>query len=117
MNLPLGFGVVDFSDWARGLSAAFISGGATAITTSTVISAIDAKDFSLGSGKFFTLFGTVFVTSGVISAMNFLRTRPLPEFKTVEKTVESTKIQGKAPVTVTTVKETSVEPKDPPLAT
>lgn len=111
MTLPAGLGELDFSDWVRGILAAFIGGGASAVTSGMVVSLSDPKDYAIGSAKFFSLVGAVFVMSGFMNAMAFLRTKPLPEMKKVERTVATTEAPGKSPIVVSTVKETSIEPK------
>lgn len=111
MILPFGFGEIDWGDWLRGLIAAFVSGGASAVTSGFVVSLNDPKDYAIGTHKFYNLVWAVFFMAGGMSAFAFLRTKPLPETKKVEKTVEMTQAPGLAPQVVTTVKETTIEPK------
>lgn len=66
--------------WAHGLFAAFIGGGASAITASVTVALIDPTKFNLGSqlGHFFELAGVVFLTSGFLNAASYLKQSPLP---------------------------------------
>lgn len=109
MRLPLGFGRIDWSDWLRGLVAAFISGGATAVTGGIVASQNNPNYYSMGG--FVKLVLPVFVVWGVFGMFFFLRTRSLPELKKVEKEIKTTEQPGKQPTTVTTITETSIEEK------
>ena len=114
LTLPLGFGDLDFSDWVRGLVAAFISGGASAVTSGIVVSVKDPDHYAPMTHNFFELVGAVFVMSGIVSAMAFLRNKPLPEVKTVTTTTQKTEKVGEPPAkVVTTVQETHVEPLEP----
>jgi hypothetical protein len=111
MKLPLGFGTVEFDDWARGLIAAFISGGSSAVT-----SAFAAKIVlpgAMGVAQFFELAGSVFVVTGALQFFGYLAQKPLPAMKEVVKTIETTEVPRKPTVTVTTVEETHVEPINP----
>jgi len=112
MQLPLGFGQLDFGDWLYGLFSGFISGGATAIVSTFGVSAIDPGDVNLQHpSKFFAIMGVIYLVSGVISAANFLVKRPLPSVKTVTTTQETTKVTADPPTkVVTTVAETHTEP-------
>lgn len=47
MNLPLGFGRLDVSDWVRGLMAAFISGGASAVTSGVTVNMLDPEHYNI----------------------------------------------------------------------
>lgn len=71
-------GRLDFNDWLKGLAAAFISGGATAVVTSPILIALDPKDFNFQARKFYVAAMTIFVVSGLMNGMNFLRVKPLP---------------------------------------
>jgi len=111
--LPLGFGNIDFTDWFRGLIAAFIGGGASAVSAGFVVSAKDPQHYALGSSNFFQVAGSVFLVSGTINAAAFLRQKPIPEFKTVTTSVAVTQHGTAPPVTVATVSETHQEPSVP----
>jgi hypothetical protein len=113
MNLPLGFGSLDFADWFRGLISAFVSGGSTAVVAGTGASVIDSDHFRFGGSNSTKLMVGLFLYAGIMAALNFLRTKPIPEFKTVTTIVQKTEQQDAAKV-VSTVKETHVEPLDPP---
>lgn len=114
MQLPLGLGRVDFTDWLRGLLGAFIQGGASAVTASFVASSL-TKDLSIGSAKFFELVATVFLINGTMGFFSFLRDKPLPELKTVTTTVQTTEKVKPAATIVTTVQETHQEPVIEPV--
>lgn len=104
-------------EWLRGLAAAFIGGGASAITSGITVSAMDSKDYNLaeGAGKLYALMGVLFTVNGLVSAAMFLRQKPVPEaHKVVVKTVQTVEKEPGAVVT-TTVKETHVEPQEPKL--
>lgn len=100
------------------MAAAFISGGANAIVASGLLTIVDPEHFNLQHAS--TLLSTAalfFVVSGVISLMNFLRTKPVPDLKTVTTSVESTKVIPAQPATgtpitvvVTRKEETHTEP-------
>ena len=109
MKLPFGFGDVDWSDWVRGLFAAFISGGASAVVSGIAVSTSDPDHFAFGTTKFYELVFSVFMASGLLNMFSFLRTKPIPDLKTVTTTVTTT---GKAtdpnPLVKTTVRETQV---------
>lgn len=109
MELPLGFGNIDFTDWIRGLVAAFIGGGAAAVSAGFVVSAKDPQHYALGSASFFQVAGSVFLVSGTINAMAFLRTKPIPDLKTVTTSVAITQQSGQPTVTLATISETHQE--------
>lgn len=115
MQLPFGFGQLDWGDWVRGLASAFITGGASAVVTGFTVALSDPKDYSLGSDKFLHLVLNVFVASGLLGGMAFLRTKPIPDVKTVTTTVEKTVQQSVDPqITMKkTVQEVHQEPIDP----
>lgn len=113
MNLPLGFGKIDWSDWVRGIVAAFISGGAAAVTSGVTVNMLDPDRYNIHTGSFYVLILAMFAANGTLNMMAFLREKPLPELKTVVSTVETTRTPGIPTTTVVTVKETSIEPKEP----
>jgi hypothetical protein len=110
-QLPFGFGQLDFEDWVQGLVSAFIGGGAAAVVSGVVVSVKDPDHYSIGGASFYQLVFAVFMASGLLNAMAFLRTKPIPD-KLVEKTVEVTKTTGKPATVVTTVKETATVKSD-----
>lgn len=112
MKLPLGFGSLEFDDWARGLIAAFISGGSSAVTSAFAVNVV--LPGQLGVGKFFFVAGSVFTISGALQFFGYLSTRPLPPMKEVATTIEKTKVPGKPTITVETIEEKHVEPMEPP---
>ena len=114
MKLPANLGCLDFGQWAYGLLAAFIGGGAGAFSGGLAAILVDPVDFNIFTGKFWALVGTTFVISGLTPFFAYLHSKPLPEIKTIVRTVETTETAKKPPVVVTTVQETSVESKEPP---
>ena len=50
MKLPFDFGDLDVAEWIRGAIAAFVSGGASAVTSGITVSALDNKDYNLTTG-------------------------------------------------------------------
>lgn len=120
MRLPLGFGLIDFgsfdvSDWLRGLISAFIVGGSSAVTSGFVVSIKDPVHYAPGTLDWLELVGSVFLMSGLMGAMAFLRSKPLPDLKQREQTVEVTSQKGKPPVVVSTTKDTSLVAADAPI--
>jgi len=123
MELPLGFGSLDFGEWVYGLTGAFIGGGASAVTSGFVVVGMDPKDYNLNDGlpKLLSLMSAMFVVNGIMSMMMFLRQKPVPDHKQIRTTVQETTVEpahrstaaSKAtPETkvVTTVEETKVVP-------
>ncbi len=114
MSIPFIGGDLDFSEWVRGLMAAFISGGASAITGGFTVTQMDPKDYNIYGRKLYALMGTMFLINGVIGAAMFLRTKPVPDHKVVKTTVQETTVEpGVPPVKVKTVVETHAEPLEP----
>lgn len=117
-QLPGGLGSIDFTDWFRGLVAAFVGGGAGAVSAGFSVIVQDPHDYNIYTRKLYTLMLTCFLINGLLSAMAFLHQRPVPELKMVKTTVETAKTEGKPTVTVRTVEETHVEsmpmPKEEP---
>lgn len=115
MNLPMGFGHLDWSDWIRGIFAAFIGGGATAVSGAFALALNDPKDFNTQTGMFWNTIITMFLISGVINLMMFLRTKPVPEYKTVTTTTtETTRKAAPAPLVVKRVEEVEKVPVSHP---
>jgi hypothetical protein len=91
MTLPLGFGTLDWSDWLRGVISAFIGGGAGAVTSGIVVSLGDPQQYNMGTQKFYVLVGSVFLMSGLMNLMAFLRNKPIPDIiKTTTDTISVT---------------------------
>lgn len=113
MRLPGNLGDLDFGQWAYGLVAAFLGGGASAFAAG-VANILNHPGESIWHIEFWSTVGTTFVIAGLIAMFAFMRNKPLPDVKQVIKTVETTATAGKKPdVVVTTVQETSVEPIKP----
>jgi hypothetical protein len=110
MTLPAGFGNIDWTDWVRGLLSSFVVGGSNAVVSGGIVSLNDPEKYAFGTFKFFELIGSVFVVSGTLNMLSFLRTKPLPELKTVTTTTQTTEVVKPAAVVVTTVEETHQEP-------
>jgi hypothetical protein len=108
MQLPGGLGNLDWSDWIKGIVAAFVGGGAGAVTSGIVVSLGDPQQYNMGTQKFYVLVGSVFLMSGLMNMMAFLRSKPIPDVKQRETTVESMGGQIK-----TTIKETEMVPVPP----
>lgn len=110
MKLPGDLGKLDFTDWAYGLLAAFIGGGASAVTSGLTLNVLDPKDFNVYSSKIYVLMGGMFLVNGIMSGFAFLRQNPLPVLHTKERTVQLTEQAGEPTTKVTTVKDTIVAP-------
>jgi hypothetical protein len=110
MKLPGNLGNLDWSEWTLGLWSAVITGGSAAVVNAIGLVVIDPKDFSAGEGKLWALAGNMFLWAGFMGMLNFLRTKPAPGVKTVEKTTETTLVKGQPAQVVTTEKETVVQP-------
>lgn len=113
LNLPGDIGHLDFGDWAYGLVSGFISGGASAVVAGVVVSIKDPNHYALGTWNFFEIVLSVFVMSGTMSAMAFLRTKPLPSLKTVVETTQVTSQVSGPPKVTQTIQETRVEAVTP----
>lgn len=114
-QLPGKMGYLDWTNWAYGLFSGFISGGASAVISGTVVAIKDPKDFAVGSANFFQLVGWVFLTAGVLAAMNFLHNKPLPTYVQTETTTKRIEIEATnsnpippSPTVITTTKETVI---------
>jgi hypothetical protein len=113
LSLPLGFGEVDFGDWFRGLAAAFIGGGAGAFGAG-VANVMNHPGTTIWRTEFWSTVSTVFVIAGLINMFAFLRTKPIPDMKQVEKIVQTiTAATSETPKVIETIKETHVEPLEP----
>ncbi len=119
------FGSLDWSDWAYGLISGFISGGAAAVVAGVVVAFKDPDHFNpaMQFSNFIQLVAVVFAASGIIAAMNYLHTKPLPAMVQTETTVkrievEATDAKPAPPAqTITTVKETKITPVASPSDT
>lgn len=79
MQMPVLGGGLDFKDWFKGLVAAFVSGGASAVTSGFTVSALDPKGYNFQSSKIYTLMLAMFLVNGIMGAMMFLRQKPVPD--------------------------------------
>jgi len=112
------FGTLDWGDWAYGLVSGFISGGAAAVVAGVVVAFKDPDHFNPATefANFLELVTVVFLASGIIAAMNYLHTKPLPAMVQTETTVkrietEATDAKPAPPAQViTTTKETKITP-------
>lgn len=107
MQLPGGLGKLDFGNWIYGLLSGFISGGATAVTAGFIVSAQHPEHYAPGSYDFFQLVLLVFLMSGTMAAMAFLRTAPLPAMVKEASLTKTTDPQGAVTI-VEKQKETTV---------
>lgn len=74
--MPLAYVV---RSWLRGLIAAFIGGGASAVSGGIALGFDDGKDFNIQQpGHLLRIMGSMFVVSGVISAVAYLKQSPIP---------------------------------------
>ena len=114
MSLSVGkFGELNFGDWLYGLFAAFIGGGATAVVAAFSINMVDPQHFNTSSPDFYKIVLAMFGSSGLINALMFLRSKPLPDVKKVVTTTETTEVTSHPMArVVTTVEETKMVPVD-----
>lgn len=106
---------LDWSNWIRGLLAALIGGGSSAVSGGIVVSAYDPKDFNFGDAKIFKVMGFMFVFNAVLSMFMYLKQHPLPDVVTTVTTTEVSTSSGRPPVTITkTVEEKTTGPAEPP---
>lgn len=112
VSLPFGLGHFAWDDWFYGLVAAGISGGANAVYGAFGVAIIDPDHFKLGGTDSFELAGMLFLFTGFVSMMNFLRTKALPD-RIVTTTVAATKQEGQPAKIVTTVQEVRAVPDTP----
>lgn len=112
LTLPGNLGTLDFSDWLYGLFAAFIGGGAGAVSGGVAVNLVDPKDFNIHTTAFYHVVLTAFVCQGLMSAMLYLHQKPLPAFRNVETVTKTTLVTpGTPPATVvTTTTESHQEP-------
>ena len=110
MKLPLGLGRVDWTDWVRGLLSSFIVGGSNAVVSGGIVSLNDPEKYAFGTSKFFELISSVFLVSGTLNMLSFLRTKPIPDLKTVTNTAQTVTEVSPTTLKVSTVTETHTEP-------
>ena len=89
---------LDWKHWLLGLVAAFIGGGASALTAGVSAIGIDPDHFNLQHGMTHTLelMGTVFLISGAMAAAAFLKQSPVPR-ETWTEAERAEKKNGKPP--------------------
>ncbi len=107
---------LDWGNWIYGLFAALIGGGSTAVVGAMAVSAIDSREFSLGSLNSIKVMGIMFLWSGGKDFFLYLKQNPLPAIlrETTVQTVE--KLQNPPAVVTTTVKTTEVSAAPAPVA-
>jgi len=112
MKLPGNLGDLDFGQWAYGLLAAFIGGGASAFAAG-VANILNHPGENIWSKEFWMTVSTTFMIAGLIAMFAFMRNKPLPDMKQVERMKQmTTPATANTPEIVETLKETSLEPKD-----
>jgi len=103
-------GNLNWDDWAKGLVAAFIGGGAGAFSAGLSAIIVDHNDFNIYTLKFWQLVFGTFVIGGLVPFFAYLHQKPIPDVKQVTTTVQTTTVGAATPKVVETVKETHVEP-------
>lgn len=77
--MPTFFSKLNWGKWLYGLGSGFIGGGAGAVTSGVIVSAMDKSgQFVLGGAESIKLMLTCFVVNGIFSAFFYLRQHPLP---------------------------------------
>lgn len=115
MTLPGKMGELDFGNWVMGLWAAFIGGGAGAFSAGLATIVVDPHDFNIYSVRFWKVVGGTFIISGLGPFFAYLHTKPLPDVKQIEKTVQiTTPATATTPKVVETVTEKHSEPISAP---
>ncbi len=71
---------LNWGAWLYGLGSGFIGGGAGAVTSGVIVSAMDKSgQFVLGGAESIKLMLTCFVVNGIFSAFFYLKQHPLPD--------------------------------------
>lgn len=70
--------LLNFRLWARGLLAAFITGGATASLSALGVTAADAAGAEVGALNLKQL-GVIGLTGGIVGVLAYLQRSPLPK--------------------------------------
>lgn len=102
--------------WLHGLLAAFIGGGASAVTAGVVAPVINPAAFNIHDklGPLFQLAAALFIVNGGIAAFAYLSKSPLPEQQVIKTvSIQPTEGGGLTSVTVTKVLPVT-EPVEPP---
>jgi len=70
--------------WIRGLAAALIGGGSSAVTATVSASLIAPGTFNVGSQlhNFLTLAGATFIIGGLLHTASYLAQSPIPQEET-----------------------------------
>lgn len=103
-------GNLDFGDWAKGLIAAFIGGGAGAFSAGLSAIIVDQHDFNIYTSKFWQLVFGTFVIGGLVPFFAYLHQKPVPDVKQVTSTVKTVTQADKPTRVIETTEETHVEP-------
>lgn len=109
--IPFG-GSFNWSDWGRGLIAAFIGGGSGAFSAGLSSIAVDSNHFNIYTQDFWKLMLGTFVISGLVPFFAYLHQNPVPGTVDKEHTVKTITKGDAAPIIIETNKETSTEKKD-----
>lgn len=91
------FNWVPVARWAYGLIAAFIWGGASAVTSALTASVLAPETFNTGNQiqALLTLMGVTFTVNGLLSMFLYLRQAPLPEWDHItDRRTETTETAG-----------------------
>lgn len=74
--------------WMRGLLAAFIGGGASAVASGFIAVAQTPKEYNLNDGltNLLVMIGGTFLVSGIIASSAYLQRSPLPELEEKDTT-------------------------------
>jgi len=102
---------LDVQGWLRGVLSAGISGGASVIAGAIVLPSLDSKDFNVFTRTYYVALAALFCASALVSISKFLVAQPLPEYKEVQRTVQTTTpATTDTPKVVETITEKHVEP-------
>ena len=104
---------LDLSGWLRGLLSAGISSFSGAITSAFGPALLDPKDFNVQNPAMMLKSAAMGAgLCGIVSMAKFLNAQPLPAFKEVTTTMQTTQVDDpRVPdKVITTVKETHLEP-------
>lgn len=103
-------GELDFGDWAKGLIAAFIGGGAGAFSAGLSAIIVDAHDFNIYTTRFWQLVLGTFIIGGLVPFFAYLHQKPVPDLKNVTNIKQTTTIGDGPSKVVELSKETHQEP-------
>jgi len=103
---------LNWGTWLYGLVSGFIGGGASAVTASIVLPAVDGKDFNFATGlhNLALVAGALFIVHGGMTAAAYLAKSPLPSVETTVTVATTTQV-GEAPKVTTTVSATTQDTK------